>query len=124
MWKKLVLTLIMTVLFATATAQAQELPTHTVSLTDPAWQLAGDAVVGEHLGRQALQMRIGSAARPDLSFEDGTIEFDMAATTPHRAFVLCQVSYSVRGRGRGDLLSDSQVRASRRDPIYAGLQGR
>lgn len=51
-----------------------------VDLGDPAWRLSGDVVQDTLDGRPVLRMRTGTAARPDLDFSDGTIEFEMMGT--------------------------------------------
>jgi hypothetical protein len=54
--------------------------------TDDAWLLHGEAEVGEVEGAPVLLLRSGSAIRPDITFEDGTIEFDFRPTD-RRAFL-------------------------------------
>ena len=63
-----------------------------VSLDDPSWNYAPAAAsrVTDHLGRRALVIGSGRAARPDIRFVDGTIEFDMAVTGG-RAFAYLQL---------------------------------
>ncbi len=56
---------------------------------DPTWELAGDARVEDHLGRQAIRMGMGLAHCENVRFEDGTIELDLAVT-PYRSFAYVQ----------------------------------
>jgi hypothetical protein len=62
-----------------------------VSLDDPAWTYSPAAAsrVTDHLGRRALVIGSGRAARPDIRFADGTVEFDLAVSGG-RAFVYLQ----------------------------------
>ena len=62
-----------------------------VSLNDPSWTYSPAVAsrVADHLGRPALVIGSGRAARPDLRFADGTVEFDMAVSGG-RAFVYLQ----------------------------------
>jgi hypothetical protein len=62
-----------------------------VSLNDPAWTYSPAAAsrVTDHLGRRALVIGSGRAARPDIRFADGTVEFDLAVSGG-RAFVYLQ----------------------------------
>lgn len=86
MWKSLSLAATSFVVLTTAAYAAEPLR---LDVTDAAWKLDGDARVETHLGRPAIQIRTGTAAREDVQMEDGTIEFDVAPTT-HRAFVYIQ----------------------------------
>ena len=63
-----------------------------ISLADPAWTFAPAAAVksADHLGRPALVIASGRAARADLRLADGTIEFDMAVAGG-RAFAYLQL---------------------------------
>ncbi|HSE53402.1 MAG TPA: hypothetical protein VLB00_14530 [Gemmatimonadales bacterium] len=63
-----------------------------VSLDDPAWTYAPAAAsrVTDHLGRRALVIASGRAARPDIRFVDGTVEFDLAVSGG-RAFAYLQL---------------------------------
>lgn len=57
---------------------------------DTGWELSGDGTrVEDHRGARALRMRTGRAIRRDVSFQDGTIEFDLAVTS-HRSFAYLQ----------------------------------
>jgi hypothetical protein len=62
-----------------------------VSLDDPSWGYSPAAAsrVTDYLGRRALVIGSGRAARPDIRFVDGTVEFDMAVTGG-RAFAYLQ----------------------------------
>jgi len=71
--------------------------TQPVSFAGGEWELSGaDGKVETFLGQSALRIRTGRAVRRDVSFEDGTIEFDLALT-PHRAFAYLQ--FRVQGDG-------------------------
>ncbi len=94
MWRKL--SLAVTFLAATFAIPAHAAEPLTLDVNDEAWKLDGDARVDTHLGRPALQIRTGSAAREDVKMEDGTLEFDVAPT-PHRAFVY--VKFRIQGDG-------------------------
>ena len=63
-----------------------------VSLDHPAWTYSPAAAsrVTDHLGRRALVIGSGRAARPDIRFTDGTVEFDLAVTGG-RAFAYLQL---------------------------------
>ena len=57
---------------------------------DSGWTLSGDDTRVEGVrGEPALRLRNGLAVRPEVVFQDGTIEFDLEVT-PHRAFVYLQ----------------------------------
>ena len=56
---------------------------------DSAWELSGESRVEELRGHRAIRLRSGQAVRRDVSFEDGTIEFDLQVA-PRRAFVFVQ----------------------------------
>jgi hypothetical protein len=49
------------------------------------WTLSGDAKIETYLGRTALTARRGAAVAEGVSFQDGTVELDMAVGT-HRNF--------------------------------------
>ncbi|MGE3524553.1 MAG: hypothetical protein AB7I33_01380 [Gemmatimonadales bacterium] len=58
-----------------AGAQARALP------FDRGWELKGPGIrVASYMGRQALQLRTGTALRPDVRLRDGTIDLQMAAS--------------------------------------------
>ena len=58
-----------------------------VELYGASWDLRGEGTkVEEHLGRQAIRMRNGTAVLQDVEFENGTIEFDVA-TSGQRSFI-------------------------------------
>lgn len=58
-----------------------------VSFSDPQWKFDGDSTRVEAFdGRQTLRMHTGSAERPDIKFEDGTIDVDLM-TSRRRSFV-------------------------------------
>jgi hypothetical protein len=59
--------------------RAQAAP-RALDLTDPAWQLEGDARVETVDGRAALVLKSGFAYRRDVEVGDGTIELDMRVT--------------------------------------------
>lgn len=63
----------------------------TLAPADPAWYFApsGGAKVAEHLGKSAIVIGNGRAARRDIKFADGTVEFDLAVTGG-RAFAYFQ----------------------------------
>ncbi len=54
--------------------------------SDAEWLLRGEAEAGVVDGAPALLLRSGSAIRPDITFENGTVEFDMRPTD-RRAFL-------------------------------------
>ncbi len=54
---------------------------------DSAWELSGDGSrIEQYQGRRAIRLRSGRAIRRDISFENGTIEFDLMVA-PRRSFV-------------------------------------
>ena len=55
-------------------------------VSDPAWQLTGDATVEVFDGRETLRVDTGAALRRDVSIQDGTIEFDVMVSR-RRSFV-------------------------------------
>ena len=58
-----------------------------ISFSDPQGKIGGDSTRVEIFdGRQTLRMETGSAERPDLRFEDGTIDVDLM-TSRRRSFV-------------------------------------
>jgi hypothetical protein len=63
------------------TTAAQQL-----AFSDPQWKLDGDARVENFDGRQVLTIENGSAARPDVALQDGTIDVDVM-TSRRRSFV-------------------------------------
>ena len=69
------------VLLVPGSLTAQE----TVDFSGRAWETRGDVVVERFMGREAMRMRSGSAGIVDLTFENGTIEFDVNAMG-YRAF--------------------------------------
>ena len=77
-----VATLVMLLGVGSGAATAQQ-----ISFADPQWKLAGDSTRVETFdGRQTLRMETGSAERPDIKFEDGTIDVDLM-TSRRRSFV-------------------------------------
>jgi len=68
---------------------------------DSGWDYsaAENRAVGPFLGREALRLRNGVAVRPDVSLQDGTIDFDMAVTE-HRTFVYIQ--FRMTGDGENE----------------------
>ncbi len=53
------------------------------------WRVLGENVKLEsYLGQEAVRFRNGAIALPELEFENGTIEFDVA-TSGHRSFIGC-----------------------------------
>jgi hypothetical protein len=71
-------------LFSPAAVAAQERGTE-LPVDRAHWALSGDARIESYLGRPALRMRFGSAEAAGVSFQDGTLEFDLAVGT-HRNF--------------------------------------
>ncbi len=54
---------------------------------DAGWELSGEgARIETYHGNRALRLRSGRALRRDVSFQDGTVEFDVEVT-PYRSFV-------------------------------------
>ncbi|HEY7575313.1 MAG TPA: hypothetical protein VIB08_09140 [Thermoanaerobaculia bacterium] len=74
--------IVLLLLFAPTFVPGQD-PANNAS--DGGWELSGDARIENYLGRPAIRMRTGAALRRGFSFEDGTIDFDLALTT-HRNF--------------------------------------
>ena len=75
-------TLVVAVAISADSAIAQQL-----SFSDPQWKFGGDSTRVETFeGRQTLRMETGSAQRPDIRFEDGTIDLDVM-TSRRRSFV-------------------------------------
>lgn len=70
---------LLALLLAASPAAAQSLP------FGPGWQLSGDARVEPYLGRTALRLRTGEATRPDVNFQDGTIDL-LVAVSGRRSF--------------------------------------
>lgn len=65
---------------------ATRLPAQQISFSDPQWKFAGDSTRVESFdGRQTLRMETGSAERPDIRFQDGTIDVDVM-TSRRRSF--------------------------------------
>jgi hypothetical protein len=54
------------------------------------WKLDGDAQIGTYLGRPALRMSRGGAEALGVSFENGTLEYDIAVGT-HRNFPIVEL---------------------------------
>lgn len=112
-------TLALAVLVAvSAAAQAQRLP------FDSGWDYtaAETRSVGTFLGREALRLRNGIAVRPDISMEDGTIDFDVAVTE-HRSFVYIQ--FRQMGEGENEEIYIRPHKASLPDavqyaPVFRG----
>lgn len=76
----------------TQTTTQQDLP-----FTDNRWTLTGDrTAIATHDGRDVLQVETGFAHRKDISFENGTIDFDVQVTR-RRSFVY--VYFRVAGEG-------------------------
>ncbi len=72
-------------LAATTDARTSEIP-----FSDSRWSFTGDDTrVERFVGRESLRMRTGRAVLRDVSFGDGTIEFDMSVT-PYRSFTSVQ----------------------------------
>lgn len=60
-------------------AAAAGLHAETVPFDDPAWRIEGDAILHlEYQGRQALYLQNGFAVLPEVTLENGVVEFDMA----------------------------------------------
>ncbi|MGH9369474.1 MAG: hypothetical protein ACRD3M_17605 [Thermoanaerobaculia bacterium] len=90
---------------------------------DGGWELSGDSRVETYLGRPALRMRTGGALRRGFTFEDGTIDFDLALTT-HRTFSFVRLRRSAEGeseefyfRGHKSELPD----AVQYTPVWRGV---
>lgn len=64
-------------------------PDQQIGFSDNGWQVSGETKVEEYLGYESMRIRSGRAIRPEVRFEDGTIEFDLAVT-PYRSFVYLQ----------------------------------
>ena len=76
----------MTVFGALGVALAQE---RAIAI-DSGWVFSGNETrIEEYRGKKSIRMRTGRAIRRDVSFQDGTIEFDMAVTQ-YRSFVYVQ----------------------------------
>src|SRR5688500_14414543 len=68
-----------------------------VPFSDERWKIAGDSSrVETYEGRQVLRMVTGTAERPDLQLEDGTIDVDIMVSR-QRSFVY--VHFRVQGDG-------------------------
>lgn len=66
---------------------APRLAAQQLSFSDTQWKLGGDSTRVETFdGRQTLSMVTGTAERPDLKFQDGTIDVDVM-TSRRRSFV-------------------------------------
>src|SRR5438270_2422875 len=76
-----------TVVIGTCTIAMHALSAQTLSFSDQRWQLNGDSTRLEIFdGRQTLRMETGSARRPDVLLQDGTIDVDVM-TSRRRSFV-------------------------------------
>jgi hypothetical protein len=74
----------LSVAFAIAAQASQSLP------IDSSWALSGAGTrIEEFRGTKAIRIRTGRAIRRDISFQNGTIDLDVALT-PHRSFVYVQ----------------------------------
>ncbi|HKP29077.1 MAG TPA: hypothetical protein VJU15_06725 [Gemmatimonadales bacterium] len=80
-----ILPLLFLSLVSSLEAQGRSLP------FDSGWDFSGAETrsIGTFLGRESLRLRNGVAIRPDVSLEDGTIDFDLAVTDA-RSFVYIQ----------------------------------
>lgn len=90
--------------------------------TDNAWEFTGDSSVGMVDGLPTLQLRTGQALRPDVTFEDGVIEFDVRGTD-ERAFL--GVTFRTGQDGTGEdvylrLHKSKQPDALQYTPDYRG----
>lgn len=84
-------TLLLLALPATAGAQDR------VDFAGYTWSVRGEPVTVEnYMGQEAVRLRSAALVLPDLDFENGTIEFDVA-TTGHRSFVA--VAFRIEGPG-------------------------
>jgi len=93
-----------------------------VEPTDEAWEFTGDTSVGMVDGLPTLQLRTGQALRPDVTFEDGVIEFDFRGTD-ERAFL--GVTFRTGEDGTGEnvyfrLHKSKQPDALQYTPDYRG----
>ena len=86
------LLVVMLALTTKATAQERRLS------FDSGWDFSGAETrsIGTFLGRESLRLRNGVALRPDVSLEDGTIDFDVAVTDA-RSFVYIQFRQVAEG---------------------------
>ena len=83
------LTLLAALAVVATTTDAQTQLARRIPL-DSGWELSGEGTrIARYKGSAAIRMRSGRAIRRDVSFEDGTIEFDMEVT-PRRSFVYIQ----------------------------------
>jgi len=90
--------------------------------TEEAWELTGDTSVGMVDGLPTLRLRTGQALRPDVTFEDGVIEFDFRGTD-ERAFL--GVTFRTGEDGTGEdvylrLHKSKQPDAIQYTPDYRG----
>jgi hypothetical protein len=71
-------------------AQAQSLP-----LTDGRWELKGaSATLERHDGRDALAVENGFAYRRDVRLQDGSVDFDVQVTRPHKSSLPDAIQYA------------------------------
>jgi len=94
--RRLIICLLFTAIPTTALSQ-QDAEPDTLRFSDRTWTVAGGEVkVESYLGEEAALFRNGAILLPDLDFENGTIEFDVA-TAGHRSFVGVLFRYEGRG---------------------------
>ena len=84
-----------TLLLCAAAASAQS--AQPVPFDSAHWKPAGDAKIETFMGRPALTMHRGGAVAEGVSFEDGTVELEMAVGT-HRNFAIM----ALRRTGEGE----------------------
>jgi len=53
----------------------------TIAPTDPGWEITGDVIAGEVMGRAALRFATGEAYLPAFDLARGTVEFDVMASS-------------------------------------------
>ena len=94
MWNKLLLAAPLATALLALPIRADE--SRELAVDGPGWQLDGEARVGSHIDRAALQLRTGNAVLEDVTMEDGTVELDLAVT-PHRAFVYLKFRIQAEG---------------------------
>ena len=74
-------TLLATLLFAAAAGAFADDSSRPIPLDAAHWRLSGDAKFETFLGRPALRMCNAEAVAKNVSFRDGTLEFDIAVST-------------------------------------------
>ncbi|HJP85843.1 MAG TPA: hypothetical protein VJ852_07640 [Gemmatimonadaceae bacterium] len=102
---------------------APQLIAQQISFADPQWKFGGDSTRVETFdGRQTLRMETGSASRPDIIFQDGTIDVDLM-TSRRRSFAY--VTFRAQNEGEHEEFylrphKSGLADAAQYAPVYQG----